>query len=99
MNRIPIWPHLSSLQKASLVTALLGFIISFTTTVSSGGVVTHRNWAALVFGALTLLLGLAGAPESLRAAEHRNEKLIALVAAILIGAFHVARGLGIFYVG
>ena len=99
MDRIPVWSHLSGLQKASAVTALLGFIISFTTTVSSGGVVVHRNWAALVFGALTLLLGLASAPESLQATEHRSEKVIVLVVAILIGAFHVARGLGVFYPG
>ncbi len=99
MERIPFWPYLSKLQKASLVTALLGFVISFTTTVSSGGVTVHRNWAALAFGVLTLLLGLASIPESLLSREHRVEKLIAFVAAILIGALHVARGLGMFYEG
>jgi hypothetical protein len=99
MNRIPFWPCLSNLQKASLVTALLGFVISLTTTVSSGGVTVHRNWAALAFGVLTLLLGLASAPESLRSTEHRSEKLIAFAVAILIGALHVARGLGVFYSG
>ena len=99
MKRIPFWPYLNNLQKASLVTALLGFVISFTTTVSSGGVTVHRNWAALAFGVLTLLLGLASVPESLRSTEHRSEKLIAFVVAILIGALHVARGLGVFYSG
>jgi len=99
MKRIPFWPYLNNLQKASLVTALLGFIISFTTTVSSGGVTVHRNWAALALGVLTLLLGLASVPESLRSTEHRSEKLIAFVIAIVIGALHVARGLGMFYGG
>ncbi|MEA3340656.1 MAG: hypothetical protein U9R15_11870 [Chloroflexota bacterium] len=99
MNRIPFWPHLGSVQKASLVTALLGFIVTFTTTVSSGGVIVHRNWAALVFGGLTLLLGLASTPEFLSSSEHRTDKLIALAAAILVGALHVARGLGMFYSG
>ncbi|MDH4135137.1 MAG: tetratricopeptide repeat protein [Anaerolineae bacterium] len=99
MKRIPFWPYLNNLQKASLVTALLGFVISFTTTVSSGGVTVHRNWAALAFGVLTLLLGLASVPESLRSTEHRSEKLIAFVVAILIGALHLARGLGVFYGG
>jgi tetratricopeptide (TPR) repeat protein len=99
MKRVPFWPYLNNLQKASLVTALLGFVISFTTTVSSGGVTVHRNWAALAFGVLTLLLGLATVPESLRSTEHRSEKLIAFVVAILIGALHMARGLGAFYGG
>ncbi len=99
MNRIPFWPYLGSVQRASLVTALLGFIVSFTTIVSSGGVTVYRNWAALVFGGLTLLLGLASTPEFLSNSEHRTDKLIALAAAILVGAFHVARGLGLFYSG
>ena len=99
MDRIPFWPYLGNLQKASLVTALLGFFINMTSTVTAGGVTVHRNWAALVFGALTLLLGLASAPESLRDAEHRNTKLIVLVVAILIGVLHIARGLGVFYPG
>jgi hypothetical protein len=99
LSRIPFWPHLGSVQKASLVTALLGFAVNFTTIVSSGGVTVYRDWAALVFGGLTLLLGLAGVPESLQSSEHRTDKLIALAAAILVGAFHVARGLGMFYSG
>ena len=99
MKRIPFWPHLNNLQKASLVTALLGFIISFTTTVSSGGVTVHRNWAALVLGILTVVLGLASAPEALRSTEHKKEKLIAFIAAVLIGAIHIARGLGVFFSG
>jgi len=99
MNRIPIWPHLSGLQKASLVTALLGFVITITTITSSGGVVVYRNWSALAFGVITLLLGLVSAPESLRDTDYRNGKRIALVVAVLIGALHVARGLGLFYAG
>ncbi len=90
------WSYLSSLQKGSLVTALLGFIINITSTVSSGGVTVHRNWSALILGILTLLLGLASAPEALRSPEHRNEKLIALIIAVVVGGIHIGRGFGVF---
>jgi hypothetical protein len=99
MKQIPVWKHLEKVQKASLVTALLGFIISLTTTVTSGGVTVHRNWAALVFGILTIILGLVGVPGALQSPEHKKEKLIALVVAVLIGTIHIARGLGAFYSG
>jgi hypothetical protein len=99
MDKIPLWPYLSKLQQTSWGAGLLGFFINFTTTVSSGGVVVYRNWAALVLGGITILLGIASIPESLQAEEHRSEKLAAVGIAFLVGVLHIARGLGMFYSG
>ena len=99
MNRIPLWKYMNQLQRTSWGTAMLGFFVNFTTTVSSGGVVTHRNWAALAFGAITVLLALISLPESLGDEEHRKEKLAAVGVAVILGALHIARGFGMFYSG
>jgi hypothetical protein len=90
---------MTQFQKASWVCGLLGFIIKFTTTNSSGGVVVHRNWSAMIFGILALLLALISLPESLNDSEYRNQKLGAIGVAILVGVILLAMGFGVFYSG
>jgi hypothetical protein len=99
MNNIPLWRYMSKLQRSSWVSGLLGFIIKFTTTTTSGGVVVYRNWSALAFGAATLVLGLASIPESLKDTENRSQKLAAIGVALLFSAILFAMGFGIFYSG
>jgi hypothetical protein len=97
MKNFPFWAYLSRGQKASVVTAILGFGINFTITVTSGGVTVHRNWAPLILGILVVVLGLASAPGALENTEHKKEKVIAFIAAVFIGVIHIVRGLGVFY--
>lgn len=93
------WSSLSGASKAALIFAVLGFVISFTSTSQStiNGVSTcsHMDFAALILGGMTMLAASAGL---LRirdaAAETRTLNLAILVVADIVGVVHILRGIG-----
>ncbi len=92
------WSSLTGQTKAAVIFAILGFVVSFSTTNTSSinGVYScsYMNFGALIFGVLALIaggIGLAGARD-LSDTKGLNMGLCAV--ALLIGALHIGRGLG-----
>jgi hypothetical protein len=84
----PLVPR-GSLRKLALGCALLPFVLSYTTTVSSGSYVVYRNWTAIGGGGLALLVGLALLPSALRAGEERKRSLVWAGAVIGVALWHL----------
>lgn len=82
------------------VTLPLVFSMSTSNYQSANGVVTHfeyRDWPAVLGGAIAMLCGLLLGVGILRKTiAIKSAGLGAAVAILLIGGFHIARGLGAF---
>ena len=95
------WHELTTLSKAALIVAALGFVVSFTSldTASSNGVMTRCSfidYGALIFGAVGAGLGTLGEMSALRMeGTARVSNLLVSGAAVMIGILNVLRGLGV----
>lgn len=87
----------SARTKGAVVVALLGFVISVSSTSTSNirGVYscTHIDYAAIALGGIALAMGGGAVLAGLRESQRRPLDLGAAGIAALIGVWHLLRGL------
>lgn len=94
------WTDLSGATKTAVILAIVGFFIKFewssTGRVNGVASCTYSDYGALGLGGLTVLAAVAGLflVRALAAPQARRANLLASGGALLVGAFHLARGLG-----
>lgn len=93
------WSSLTGASKTAVITAILGFIISFTSTSTSnvGGQVScsHMDFGALLFGAIALIAGGSGLMNAKSLPDDTRTLNLGLCAVgAAVGILHILRGLG-----
>lgn len=75
----------------AVIAALIPFFANF--TIIRNGV--YRDYVAIVAGGLALLLALISI-SSLGTSDNKTSRLGITIATVLVAAFHIARGFGLF---
>jgi hypothetical protein len=92
------WSSLTGQSKAAIIFAILGFVLSFTSTNTSSinGVVScsYMNYGALLFGALAILAGAGGLMTARSLGDTRSLNLAVSGIGLALGVLHIGRGLG-----
>lgn len=92
------WSSLTGTSKAAAIFAILGFLLSFSTTNTSSinGVTTcsYMNYGALIFGVLAILAGGSGLASARGLGETQALNMGICAVGLAIGVLHVLRGIG-----
>lgn len=93
------WRKTPASIRTAMVAAVLGFVVSCssTTTSSRNGRLTECSYVdggALILGALAVITGLVGVAASWRRTDDKVLMLVLSGVSIVAGVFHVLRGVG-----